>query len=42
MIPGATNGGTTLTTSRVYENVQDVQKEIVNARVWGGCTSATR
>jgi hypothetical protein len=36
MIPSATNGGTSLTTSRVYENVQDVQKEIVTARVWGG------
>jgi hypothetical protein len=35
-IPGATNNGTTLTTSRVYKNVQDVQNEIVDARVWAG------
>jgi hypothetical protein len=35
-IPGSTGGGTTLTTSRVYGNVQDIQNEIVNARVWAG------
>jgi hypothetical protein len=35
-IPGATNGGTTLTTSRVYNNVGQIQREIVDARVWGG------
>ena len=35
-VPGATNGGTTLTTSRVYKNVQDIQHEVVNARVWIG------
>jgi hypothetical protein len=35
-IPGATGGGTTLTTSREYNNVQDVQNEIVDARVWIG------
>ena len=35
-VPGATNNGTTLTTSRVYHNVNDIQKEIVNARVWAG------
>jgi hypothetical protein len=35
-IPGATNGGTTLTTSRVFNNVQDVQNQVVDARVWIG------
>lgn len=35
-IPGSTNGGSTLTTSRTYNNVQDVQNEIVDARVWAG------
>ncbi len=35
-IPGATGGGTTLTTSRQYNNVQDIQNEIVDARVWIG------
>jgi hypothetical protein len=35
-IPGATNGGTTLTTSRVYNTVGQIQREIVDARVWGG------
>ena len=35
-IPGATNGGTTLTTTRHYNTVADVQHEIVNARVWIG------
>jgi hypothetical protein len=35
-IPGATNGGTTLTTSRQYKNVQHIQNEIVDARVWIG------
>ena len=35
-VPGATGGGTTLTTKRVYRNVRDIQKEIVNARVWAG------
>ena len=35
-IPGATGGGTTLTTSRDYGNVNDVQREIVDARVWAG------
>lgn len=35
-IPGATDGGTTLTTSRVYRNVWDIQREVVNARVWAG------
>jgi hypothetical protein len=35
-IPGATNGGTTLTTTRHYDTVADVQHEIVDARVWIG------
>jgi hypothetical protein len=35
-VPGATDGGTTLTTSRVYNNVQHIQNEVVNARVWIG------
>jgi hypothetical protein len=35
-IPGATNGGTTLTTTRQYDSAKDVQREIVDARVWLG------
>ncbi len=35
-IPGATNGGTSLATSRQYTSVDDVQREIVDARVWIG------
>jgi hypothetical protein len=35
-IPGATGGGTTLTTTRQYKNVNDIQNEIVDARVWIG------
>jgi hypothetical protein len=35
-VPGATNGGTTLTTSRVFNNVQNIQNEVVDARVWIG------
>jgi hypothetical protein len=35
-IPGATGGGTTLTTSRHYRTVEDLETEIVNARVWAG------
>ncbi|HEX3454710.1 MAG TPA: vanadium-dependent haloperoxidase [Gaiellaceae bacterium] len=35
-IPGAMNGGTTLTTSRVFNNVQDIQNQVVDARVWIG------
>ena len=35
-IPGAMNGGTTLTTSREYNNVQDIQNQIPDARVWIG------
>jgi hypothetical protein len=35
-IPGATGGGTTLTTSRHYNTVDDLEREIVNARVWAG------
>jgi len=35
-IPGATNGGSTLATSRHYNTVQDVQRELPDARVWIG------
>jgi hypothetical protein len=35
-IPGATNGGTTLTTTRHYNTVADVQHEMLDARVWIG------
>lgn len=35
-IAGATNGGTTLTTSRHYATVEMLDREIVNARVWAG------
>ncbi|HKD95843.1 MAG TPA: vanadium-dependent haloperoxidase [Gaiellaceae bacterium] len=35
-IPGATDGGTTLTTDRVFNNVQSVQNQILDARVWIG------
>lgn len=33
---GATNGGTTLTTTRHFETVKDLDREVVNARVWIG------
>jgi hypothetical protein len=35
-IPGSTNGGTTLTSSRHFNTVDDLNTEIVNARVWIG------
>jgi hypothetical protein len=35
-IPGATGGATSLTTSRHYTTVADLEREIVNARVWAG------
>ena len=35
-IAGATGGGTTLTTTRHYNTVKELQTEIVNARVWAG------
>jgi hypothetical protein len=35
-IPGATGGGTTLTTSRHYDTVDDLRKEIVEARIYAG------
>jgi hypothetical protein len=35
-VPGATNGGTTLTTNRVYNTVQDIQNQVIDARVWIG------
>jgi hypothetical protein len=33
---GATNGGTTLTTTHHFETVKDLDREVVNARVWIG------
>jgi serine/threonine protein kinase len=33
---GATNGGTTLTTTRHFETVKDLEREVVDARVWIG------
>src|SRR5580765_1685871 len=35
-IPGAMNGATTLTTSREYKTVADIQNQIPDARVWIG------
>jgi len=35
-VPGATNGGSTLTTTRVFNTVQNIQNEVVDARVWIG------
>jgi hypothetical protein len=35
-IPGATSGATTLTTSRHYNGADQLDTEIVNARVWAG------
>jgi hypothetical protein len=35
-LPGATNGGTTLTATRHFATVEDLRREIVNARVWIG------
>jgi len=35
-IPGAQNGATTLTTSRTYHTLADLESELVNARVWIG------
>jgi hypothetical protein len=35
-VPGATNGGTTLTTTRHFEAAHDYQAELVDARVWIG------
>jgi hypothetical protein len=35
-IPGATNGGTALTTTRQFGNVSDIQGQIPDARVWIG------
>jgi hypothetical protein len=33
---GATNGGTTLTTSQHFATVEDIQKQVADARVWAG------
>jgi hypothetical protein len=35
-VPGATGGATTLTTSRHFNSVDDLQKEVIEARIWGG------
>jgi hypothetical protein len=35
-IPGATGGGVTLTTTRTYATAQELDSELVNARVWIG------
>jgi hypothetical protein len=35
-IPGATNGGSTLTTTHHFATVADLDREIINARVWAG------
>jgi hypothetical protein len=35
-IPGAQNGASTLTTSRHFDTVHDLDEEIINARVWYG------
>jgi hypothetical protein len=35
-IPGATNGGTTLTATQHFDTADDLRREIVNARVWIG------
>jgi hypothetical protein len=35
-VPGATDGGTALTTSRQFATVSDIQRQIADARVWIG------
>jgi PAP2 superfamily len=35
-IPGAQGGATTLTTSQTFATVQDLNEQLVNARVWAG------
>jgi hypothetical protein len=35
-IPGATGGGTNLTTSRHFATVQEVNNQIIDARIWIG------
>jgi hypothetical protein len=35
-VPGATNGGSTLTTTRHFNTVQDIQNQMPDARVWLG------
>ncbi len=35
-IPGSTGGGTTLTTSRHCNTVDDLRNQIVEARIYGG------
>ena len=35
-VPGAINGGSSLGTTRVFKDVDDIQDEVVDARVWIG------
>ncbi|MBV8999664.1 MAG: hypothetical protein JO304_11415, partial [Solirubrobacterales bacterium] len=35
-IPGAQAGASTLTTSQTFATVQDLNEQLVNARVWAG------
>ena len=35
-VPGATNGGSNLTTSQDFNTVQDIQNQVIDARVWIG------
>ena len=35
-VPGATGGGTTLTTSQHFATAQDLLKNVADARVWAG------
>ena len=35
-VPGATGGGTTLTTTQHFNTVQDLLQNIADARVWAG------
>jgi hypothetical protein len=35
-VPGATNGGTAIATTRHFDTVQDIQQQIPDARVWIG------
>ena len=35
-MPGATGGGTTLTTSQHFNTVQDLLQNVADARVWAG------
>ena len=35
-VPGATGGGTTLTTSRHFDTAHDLLENVANARIWAG------